>query len=308
MSAKGKETRARILDVATSEFAEHGIAGARVERIARAAACNKNLLYVYFGSKETLLGEVLARNLTRVYDGQPFTPEDLPAYAARVCRPSADVDLDPQVPSTALSTGPSITPAAPRRQRPGASAGQARQAGGRRRSGNPHVDVARRPKHRRTSTEPRRRELLQALGIFQRATPDQLWKLTRPDNRHDKLHAGQPPGPGGPPPGADRVGAGGPAAGMGADPARTRRGEATAGTEGHTGIGAAQAGVRPGHREAARYRIRRPRRGGHLDGRRTPAQGSATGSASPPRFRTSLATATCSGPTWCCRRRMPGCR
>ncbi|MGW9047302.1 hypothetical protein ACWGQL_32830 [Streptomyces lydicus] len=35
--------------------------------------------------------------------------------------------------------------------------------------------------------EPRRRELLQALGIFQRATPDQLWKLTRPENRHDKL-------------------------------------------------------------------------------------------------------------------------
>ncbi|WP_308406885.1 hypothetical protein [Streptomyces sp. AC555_RSS877] len=30
-------------------------------------------------------------------------------------------------------------------------------------------------------------ELLQALGIFQRATPDQLWKLTRPDNQHDKL-------------------------------------------------------------------------------------------------------------------------
>lgn len=41
--------------------------------------------------------------------------------------------------------------------------------------------------HRRPSTEPRRRELLQALGIFQRATPDQLWKLTRPDNQHDKL-------------------------------------------------------------------------------------------------------------------------
>ncbi|MFJ8755204.1 replication-relaxation family protein [Streptomyces sp. NPDC102441] len=29
--------------------------------------------------------------------------------------------------------------------------------------------------------------MLQALGIFQRATPDQLWKLTRPDNQHDKL-------------------------------------------------------------------------------------------------------------------------
>ncbi|WP_308432978.1 replication-relaxation family protein [Streptomyces chryseus] len=29
--------------------------------------------------------------------------------------------------------------------------------------------------------------MLQALGIFQRATPDQLWKLTRPDNQHDRL-------------------------------------------------------------------------------------------------------------------------
>ncbi|MFE4800476.1 replication-relaxation family protein [Streptomyces sp. NPDC056708] len=80
---------------------------------------------------------------------------------------------------------PSITPSAPRRQGPGVSAGQPQRTGGRRRSDNPHVQ--RRPKHRRTSTEPRRRELLQALGIFQRATPDQLWKLTRPDNQHDKL-------------------------------------------------------------------------------------------------------------------------
>ncbi|MFJ8650650.1 replication-relaxation family protein [Streptomyces sp. NPDC093546] len=47
--------------------------------------------------------------------------------------------------------------------------------------------MATRPKHRKNSTGPRRRELLQALGIFQRATPDQLWKLTRPDNQHDKL-------------------------------------------------------------------------------------------------------------------------
>ncbi|MGW9453387.1 replication-relaxation family protein [Streptomyces sp. NPDC055632] len=47
--------------------------------------------------------------------------------------------------------------------------------------------MSRKPKHRRTSTGPRRRELLQALGIFQRATPDQLWKLTRPDNQHDRL-------------------------------------------------------------------------------------------------------------------------
>ncbi|MGW4549944.1 replication-relaxation family protein [Streptomyces violaceorubidus] len=90
-------------------------------------------------------------------------------------------------PEQAPAVDPSITPSAPRTQRPGVFAGQTRRTGGRRSADNPHVDVARKPKHRRTSTEPRRRELLQALGIFQRATPDQLWKLTRPDNQHDKL-------------------------------------------------------------------------------------------------------------------------
>ncbi|WP_234310689.1 MULTISPECIES: replication-relaxation family protein [unclassified Streptomyces] len=85
------------------------------------------------------------------------------------------------------SVDPSITPSTPHRHKAGVSAGQARRKGGRCSADNPHIDVARKPQHRRTSTEPRRRELLQALGIFQRATPDQLWKLTRPDNQHDKL-------------------------------------------------------------------------------------------------------------------------
>lgn len=85
----------------------------------------------------------------------------------------------------APSVDPSITPSTPRRQGSGVSTGQARRKGGRRSADNPLV--LRKPKHRRTSTEPRRRELLQALGIFQRATPDQLWKLTRPDNQHDRL-------------------------------------------------------------------------------------------------------------------------
>ncbi|MFF9345164.1 replication-relaxation family protein [Streptomyces sp. NPDC014773] len=83
--------------------------------------------------------------------------------------------------------GPSITPSAPRRQKPAVSAGQARRKGDRRSADIPHADVTRRPTHRKNSTGPRRRGLLQALGIFQRATPDQLWKLTRPGNQHDKL-------------------------------------------------------------------------------------------------------------------------
>lgn len=86
---------------------------------------------------------------------------------------------------TTPSAGPSVPPSVHREQDSGVFAGQTRPTRGRRRSDNPHSQ--RRPAHRKNSTEPRRRELIQALGIFQRATPDQLWKLTRPDNQHDKL-------------------------------------------------------------------------------------------------------------------------
>lgn len=48
------EARNLILDAARQEFGEHGLAGARVERIARRAGVNKQLLYYYFGSKRDL--------------------------------------------------------------------------------------------------------------------------------------------------------------------------------------------------------------------------------------------------------------
>jgi AcrR family transcriptional regulator len=79
-----EQTKSRILDAAFREFAEYGVAGARVDRIARNAACNKNLIYVYFGSKEALFATVLDRNLSEVYAGLKFTPEDLPGFARRV--------------------------------------------------------------------------------------------------------------------------------------------------------------------------------------------------------------------------------
>jgi TetR/AcrR family transcriptional regulator len=47
-------TRARILDAATREFSANGLAGARTERIAEAAAVNKALIYYYFRSKDAL--------------------------------------------------------------------------------------------------------------------------------------------------------------------------------------------------------------------------------------------------------------
>jgi AcrR family transcriptional regulator len=42
MSAE--QTKTRILDAAFREFAEHGLAGARVDRIAKSAERNKNLI------------------------------------------------------------------------------------------------------------------------------------------------------------------------------------------------------------------------------------------------------------------------
>jgi AcrR family transcriptional regulator len=79
-----EQTKARILDAAFREFAEHGVAGARVDRIAKSAACNKNLIYVYFQSKEALFATVLDQQFSDLYAGLPFTPEDLPGLARRV--------------------------------------------------------------------------------------------------------------------------------------------------------------------------------------------------------------------------------
>ncbi|AIY07108.1 TetR family transcriptional regulator [Paenibacillus polymyxa] len=77
-------TRERILEAAMEEFSSYGIAGARVDRIAKKAECNKNMIYIYFENKETLFTTVLQNNLNRVYEEITFTPDDLPGYAVRV--------------------------------------------------------------------------------------------------------------------------------------------------------------------------------------------------------------------------------
>jgi TetR/AcrR family transcriptional regulator len=65
---RSAETRSRILDAALSEFAAHGLAGARTEQIATAAGVNKALLYYYFESKEKLYAAALEMVSARVRD------------------------------------------------------------------------------------------------------------------------------------------------------------------------------------------------------------------------------------------------
>jgi len=77
-------TKARLLQAATDEFAGHGIAGARIDRIEAAARANRALIYSYFGNKDQLFDAVMDANVARVLDQVPFTPEDLPGYAGRL--------------------------------------------------------------------------------------------------------------------------------------------------------------------------------------------------------------------------------
>ncbi|MFF1966799.1 TetR family transcriptional regulator [Streptomyces sp. NPDC058232] len=77
-------TKARLLDAAFTEFAAYGIAGARVDRIAEAAAANKRLIYAYFGNKEQLFDEVLRRAMTAGAESVPFDVDDLPGYAGAI--------------------------------------------------------------------------------------------------------------------------------------------------------------------------------------------------------------------------------
>lgn len=84
LTARGAATYQRILDAATQEFAEHGIAGARVERIVTAARTNKAQLYGYFGNKEGLFDTIFLGSLERIMDVVPVDATDLADWAVRL--------------------------------------------------------------------------------------------------------------------------------------------------------------------------------------------------------------------------------
>ena len=74
-------TRARIFEAATAEFAEHGVAGARMDRIAEQAKANKASIYSYFGNKEQLFAAVLERSLQELMDAVSLDPGTIGDYA-----------------------------------------------------------------------------------------------------------------------------------------------------------------------------------------------------------------------------------
>ncbi|WP_214410045.1 TetR family transcriptional regulator [Sphaerisporangium fuscum] len=80
-------TKQLLLDAAVDEFAEHGLQGARVDRVAAKAGVNKERIYQYFGNKQQLFGAVLHQELERLAAAVPLDAgqaADLGEYAGRV--------------------------------------------------------------------------------------------------------------------------------------------------------------------------------------------------------------------------------
>lgn len=74
-----EETKRRILEAATAEFAAHGLAGARVDRIAASAGVNKERIYAYFGDKGRLFQLVVHSAVEQSISWLTMRAEGLPA-------------------------------------------------------------------------------------------------------------------------------------------------------------------------------------------------------------------------------------
>jgi AcrR family transcriptional regulator len=60
------ETRNNIIEVATREFADKGLAGARIDEIADKTNSSKRMIYYYFGGKDELYRAVLAKAYSHI--------------------------------------------------------------------------------------------------------------------------------------------------------------------------------------------------------------------------------------------------
>ncbi|MEU0189780.1 TetR family transcriptional regulator [Streptomyces afghaniensis] len=85
MGARDPEaTKARIFEAAVAEFARHGIAGARIDRIAAEAKANKQLIYAYFGNKAELFAIVLEKKMLHLAEAVPVDPDDIEGWVDRL--------------------------------------------------------------------------------------------------------------------------------------------------------------------------------------------------------------------------------
>ncbi|WP_328350540.1 TetR family transcriptional regulator [Mycobacterium sp. NBC_00419] len=78
------ELRNEILAAARAEFAQHGLAGARIDRIAKAAPASKERLYAHFGDKETLFRAVVARDTAEFFQAVTLRPDAVAEFVGEI--------------------------------------------------------------------------------------------------------------------------------------------------------------------------------------------------------------------------------
>ncbi|MFC5928553.1 TetR/AcrR family transcriptional regulator [Cryobacterium melibiosiphilum] len=81
MARDGADTQTRILEAARTEFAAYGLAGARIDRIAKAASASKERMYAYYSDKRQLFLAVLELNLREFASAVVLVDNDVPAFA-----------------------------------------------------------------------------------------------------------------------------------------------------------------------------------------------------------------------------------
>jgi AcrR family transcriptional regulator len=80
MPPDATEIKRRLMKAAVDEFTEHGLAGARIDRIAESASANKRSIYMHFGTKEAVR-QGGRRHFLELAASIPFGDDHLVGYA-----------------------------------------------------------------------------------------------------------------------------------------------------------------------------------------------------------------------------------
>jgi AcrR family transcriptional regulator len=85
MRTRDPETKRRhLLEAALAEFAEYGVAGARVDRLAKRAGISAGLVYSFHQNKEGLFEAVFDLIVEQTLAAVPIDADDLGEYAGRL--------------------------------------------------------------------------------------------------------------------------------------------------------------------------------------------------------------------------------
>ncbi|MFJ5035934.1 TetR family transcriptional regulator [Streptomyces sp. NPDC088560] len=84
MQRDAEATKQRLIAAGRAEFAAYGLNGARVDRIAEAAQCNKAQIYHYFKNKAGLFDAVWNGLVVQIVGDLALDVEDLPGVAAHL--------------------------------------------------------------------------------------------------------------------------------------------------------------------------------------------------------------------------------